>query len=1314
MPKIRPLPVLALLLFFNHQLSAQSVSLDDYWNAKIPEYWLIYDQFQPLDTNIAIVERGKWHSLINNRGKALIDSVDYLSQCFPSPYLMAQKNNQIALFRPDGSVFIPYQKGNYFYAQFDNTFALEVGEQKYFFDAQGQRITFPNDQIISGPVNGFYIAKDSTEKMGLMDLQGRWVIQPQFNQLEHFRNDYWRGTNQEQKQLVHPKKGWISKRWYYSIFAMGNDSIGFWGVTQRPDAPATYYHYDEKPGTERIPIYYLNAEPNYYVFSAEKQKQGLWDLEGNLVLPCEYNYITPLYENQTPSIHYPDALLTTPFLMVGKEEFAGLFDGKSLVLPVRYNYIEVYSGKIIAFTLDSFFVFSAKNQQLEIARRLPNATHTYQFVYGNPVRDSVYHLQKGWIKLPPGQYDMSVSATYIALCNTEDGLCHILDHDGNLRLSDVEWPQPQHMCYTQERSVGYHKNGNAGWYIPSTGFIQEPHYDEIRPLAQGRFLVQKNLRWGIVAHDGRVILPIEYDDVMLLERKRVVYLRKNRQWRVFDLDGRVIHQGVFEKISRSTSENDQYFWGKTEPGWQLYHIHQTQPLLPVYLTQLPDGNSVDMDETNYILQHPVSGKYACVSYSGKMLSDFEWDTLSYYFGRKGNDFYLFKPKTLLPSTIVTGRELTFNYHFIFIQTPNGRYQVYHRDGKLVSPRSFVFADYKAPGGSFKKKYEQILVLKAEADTWELLNGGGKTEFRVKCDSLYYLTEDFYGYKKGTKRYLYNQKTGKKWRFDFDKLASFGSDEYYIVYHKGKYGLVNQNIKTTIPCNFTNIYPFASNFVVGVQEVNQYSVFTPDGKVCIPMDQYDEAPHTIGEDLILVRKNDQVGVYSIPEQKWSSNTYEDVQSCNVRIPLAKSLFLIRVKGQYGIMDSDCREVLAPAYDKIEVGDGFLLLLHEGKRRALYDPASQKIVGRDYESTSINWMGILAQKGDVWSFFQEGKLVFEKKYAQLSFTDNNDFIFKEQTGTGIMDAKGQIILEPVFDYITHVANLIATTRNGQIQFWSKNGKRLNDDTYTAYNSETYNCIVVEKGPLKGAIDANGRQLLPVAYETIRPSSSEDHFVVSNGGKYRHVLKGGTPMSGAEWENAYEFDQGIAPVKKGGKWGYISTDGAFLVEPQFDYADRFQGYQEQVTAVKQNGVFFLIGTNGQRAAQKLGHSYRFTYFPLDTTCPAYAQTPFVLGGSIYQYEQTGFYFQVRGKDTGKRGLVHLNGEWVLPPVYDHIQSDFNNATLFLVKKEQLFGLFNATDQMVVTPQFDSMFPLGNERFQVKKDGRSFVINKLGVEMK
>jgi hypothetical protein len=1317
MPKTCALLTLVISLFFIEQLTAQTVPNDDYWETKIPNYWLIYDEFRPIDSNIALVKRGQWHGLINQRGKILVDSLDFLKKCSPSAYFMAKKDGKIALLRPDGSIFIPYQNGSDFSALPDNTFVLETDDRTYNFDSQGQLRPFPNDQIISGPVNGFYIASDSTEKQGLMDSLGRWVIKPRFIHMEHFSNDYWTGTEEDHKILINPRKGWTGKGSYYSVFAMSEDRLGFWGFKQPHAVPATYFHYDEEPGTEQMPLYNLRSEGNYYIFTSAEKKKGVWDKKGNLLLLAQYNDIKPLPKIKTYDIYGAEISPEPSLLMVEQNGLLGLFDGKSFILPIHYELIQMSGDKIIAFTSDSFFVFSGQKRQLEIAHRLNDPTLAAPFIHGKTARDSIYHLEKGWIRLPKGEYNLRVMPMYIFLCSLEDELCQILDYNGNLRLSNVEAPQPQHWRNLRCRSVSYRKNDRIGWYIPSSGFVQEAQYDEINPLAQGRFLVQKNLHWGIVAHDGRIILPIEYDD--FISENRVVYLLKNQQWHIFNLDGQMMHPGRFDNVSL-VPESDLFFWGKTKPGWQLYRIHQTQPLLAVYLDKYPDYNSVDLDEGNFIVQHPISKKYGCVGYAGQMLSDFEWDTLSQYYGQKGNEFYLFKQKSLTPAAIVKGRAIVCGTHFFFVNTADNRYQVYHRDGQLLSPRSFVYAEYKMPNQYFYTKYQQKLIVKADADTWELVNGSGQTECKIKCDSFYFFTKDLYGYNEGAKRYLYNQKTGKKQPFYFDNIASFWVDGYYEVTQKGRRGLMNKDLEITIPCQFIVLSPITWGLVV-VQDINKYGVFTLDGKVSIPIDQYDDMPAKISEDMILARKKGQVSLYSIAAQKLTHNTYEDIQSCIVRIPLAKSLFLIREKGKYGLMYSDCREVLAPKYDKIEQNFGFLLTLHEGNRRSLFDPASQKIVGSDYEEINLSSMGILAKKGDTWSFFKENKLIFEKKCASMTLT-HSYILFNESTGAskGMIDDRGQIALEPVFDNIStvkgilFVTNIIATSRNGQIQFWSERGERLSNDTFTAYSCPATNRVVVEKGPLKGVLDANGRSLLPVAYETILCPESEDHFVVSNGGKYQHVLKGGIPMSNAEWEDAGAFYQGIAPVKKDGKWGYISTDGSFVIKPQFDFADCFQGHEEYFAAVKQNGAFFLIGTNGQRAEKEFDKFYEFTYSPLDTTCLAYTQVPFEFENEIWRHVHSNFHFKVRGKSTGKLGLVHLNGHWVLPPLYDQINYVGLNTSVFLIQKGQLYGFFNTTDKVMIEPQYDNIYPMGKERFQVIKDGRWFVIDQFGKEVK
>lgn len=63
--------------------------------------------------------------------------------------------------------------------------------------------------------------------------------------------------------------------------------------------------------------------------------------------------------------------------------------------------------------------------------------------------------------------------------------------------------------------------------------------------------------------------------------------------------------------------------------------------------------------------------------------------------------------------------------------------------------------------------------------------------------------------------------------------------------------------------------------------------------------------------------------------------------------------------------------------------------------------------------------------------------------------------------------------------------------------------------------------------------------------------------------------------KYDELGEYSEGMAPVRKGEKWGYIDTKGNELIPCKYDEASRFS---EGVAAVSQNGKWGYINTNGE----------------------------------------------------------------------------------------------------------------------------------------
>lgn len=58
--------------------------------------------------------------------------------------------------------------------------------------------------------------------------------------------------------------------------------------------------------------------------------------------------------------------------------------------------------------------------------------------------------------------------------------------------------------------------------------------------------------------------------------------------------------------------------------------------------------------------------------------------------------------------------------------------------------------------------------------------------------------------------------------------------------------------------------------------------------------------------------------------------------------------------------------------------------------------------------------------------------------------------------------------------------------------------------------------------------------------------------------------------QFDSAWSFSEGLAPVEVGGKWGYVDKTGKYAISPQFDRAFPFS---EGLAAAKAGGKWGFV---------------------------------------------------------------------------------------------------------------------------------------------
>ena len=77
------------------------------------------------------------------------------------------------------------------------------------------------------------------------------------------------------------------------------------------------------------------------------------------------------------------------------------------------------------------------------------------------------------------------------------------------------------------------------------------------------------------------------------------------------------------------------------------------------------------------------------------------------------------------------------------------------------------------------------------------------------------------------------------------------------------------------------------------------------------------------------------------------------------------------------------------------------------------------------------------------------------------------------------------------------------------------------------------------------------------------------------YELKAEGFELLGEVDWEDAKDFSEGFAAVKKDGKWGFMKRSGEVYIEPQYEDA---RSFSNGAAAVKQNGKWGFINTDGE----------------------------------------------------------------------------------------------------------------------------------------
>lgn len=209
-----------------------------------------------------------------------------------------------------------------------------------------------------------------------------------------------------------------------------------------------------------------------------------------------------------------------------------------------------------------------------------------------------------------------------------------------------------------------------------------------------------------------------------------------------------------------------------------------------------------------------------------------------------------------------------------------------------------------------------------------------------------------------------------------------------------------------------------------------------------------------------------------------------------------------------------------------------------------------------------------------------------------------------------------------------------------------------------------------------------------------------------KWGYVDANGQLVIPYQFDDAFQFSDGLGCVSVGGKFGYINHQGEYVIEPTYDRAESFHKRRACVARFTSEGKMLewgIIDAGGNELVPMQYAGLSWWRVPTSATWLGELPASFVVaetkqgayvvidmeGNTVFSLDCDGFRFADNGqlivsKESGK-GLVDFHGRAITAPIFDYIadQASEGFRRVYVAGKGE--GFVDEYGTVVIEPRFD-----------------------------
>jgi hypothetical protein len=405
--------------------------------------------------------------------------------------------------------------------------------------------------------------------------------------------------------------------------------------------------------------------------------------------------------------------------------------------------------------------------------------------------------------------------------------------------------------------------------------------------------------------------------------------------------------------------------------------------------------------------------------------------------------------------------------------------------------------------------------------------------------------------------------------EIDYLPNSDHKYFSLYFHTPRYGVIDEKGKILVPLKYESLGNWKEGLTV-ITQGGKSGFMNVDGEIVLPV-EYEKVKE-FSEGLAAVKKekkwgyidltgnfviepafssagNFQNGLAPVTSRKGNGYvnqkgevTYSKYSKC---FEYNKGMAKVRVKGKLGFIDEKGKWLVHPHYNDITDFNKYnLAIARKGRKFGLIDRNGKHVTHLSYQKIGP---------------FSEGYASIQKK---------NKY--------GFIDSSGKVIIEPqYFNAGKFSEGVAAVNVLGRWGYITSSNKMIVNPKYRKAGEFVENLAQVKDTKGWGFINKTGSEIIPLKYSYV---SDFKNGIALAGPLVNYatqfITKEGKVLFDSTYQQAMQFEDGIARVKKYGKWGLINKDGANVVEYKYDGIQSFSDKKAVVMIRTVEGIADLEG--------------------------------------------------------------------------------------------------------------------------------------------